>query len=51
MEAIILLTEEYSEGELSQDSHLLQLLSEVVHWISPPEAVVAAIKCGKSERY
>lgn len=32
------------------EHHLLQLLSGVIQWIDPPEAVSRAIENGKSER-
>lgn len=32
------------------EHHLLQLLSGVIQWIDPPDAVSRAIECGKSER-
>lgn len=35
-------------GQL-QEQHLLQLLSGIIQWISPPDAVSKAIECGKSE--
>jgi hypothetical protein len=30
--------------------HLLQLLSGILEWIDPPDAVSKLIECGKSER-
>ncbi|XP_057961919.1 uncharacterized protein LOC131153553 isoform X2 [Malania oleifera] len=32
-----------------QEHHLLQMLSGVIQWIDPPDAVSKAIECGKSE--
>ena len=32
------------------EHHLLLLLSGIIEWIDPPEAVAKAIGCGKSER-
>lgn len=32
-----------------QEKHLLQLLSGIIQWINPPDAVSKAIECGKSE--
>lgn len=32
------------------EHHLLQLLSGIIQWIDPPEAVSKAIECGRSER-
>lgn len=34
-----------------QEQHLLQLLSGIIPWISPPDEVSKAIECGKSERF
>jgi hypothetical protein len=33
-----------------QEHHLLQLLSGIIQWIDPPDAVSQAIEDGKSER-
>lgn len=33
-----------------QEHHLLQLLSGIILWIDPPDAVSQAIECGRSER-
>ncbi|KAF8392178.1 hypothetical protein HHK36_022520 [Tetracentron sinense] len=32
-----------------QEHHLLQMLSGIIQWINPPDAVSTAIECGKSE--
>lgn len=32
------------------EHHLLELLSGIIQWIDPPDAVSKAIECGKSER-
>lgn len=32
------------------EHHILQLLSGIIQWIDPPDAVSKAIECGKSER-
>ncbi|KAK7258637.1 hypothetical protein RIF29_24218 [Crotalaria pallida] len=36
------------EGKM-HELHLLQLLSGIVEWVDPPDAVSKAIECGKSE--
>lgn len=33
------------------EHHLLQLLSGIIEWIDPPDAVSRAIESGKSERF
>lgn len=33
------------------ERHLLQLLSGIIQWVDPPDAVSRAIECGKSERF
>ncbi|XP_068654484.1 uncharacterized protein [Aristolochia californica] len=38
-----------SDNGQTLEKHLLQILSGVIEWVNPPEAVSAAIKCGKSE--
>jgi hypothetical protein len=37
------------DGQM-QEHHLLQLLSGIIQWIDPPDAVSQAIEDGKSER-
>ncbi|KAK7337953.1 hypothetical protein VNO77_18547 [Canavalia gladiata] len=36
------------DGKL-HESHLLQLLSGIIEWVDPPDAVSKAIECGKSD--
>ncbi|XP_058213435.1 uncharacterized protein LOC131325276 isoform X13 [Rhododendron vialii] len=38
-----------SDNGQMQDKHLLQLLSGIIQWVSPPDAIANAIECGKSE--
>ncbi|KAK7827203.1 exportin-4 [Quercus suber] len=38
-----------SDNGQMHEHHLLQLLSGIIEWIDPPEAVAKAIGCGKSE--
>ncbi|XP_052200031.1 uncharacterized protein LOC127806606 isoform X10 [Diospyros lotus] len=38
-----------SDNGQMQERHLLQLLSGIIEWISPPDVVSKAIECGKSE--
>ncbi|XP_038715218.1 exportin-4 [Tripterygium wilfordii] len=38
-----------SDSALIQEHHLLLLLSGIIMWIDPPDAVSKAIQCGKSE--
>ncbi|KAJ4834159.1 hypothetical protein Tsubulata_008143 [Turnera subulata] len=38
-----------SDNEQMQEHHLLHLLSGILQWIDPPDAVSQAIECGKSE--
>ncbi|KAK0602071.1 hypothetical protein LWI29_030074 [Acer saccharum] len=38
-----------SDNGQVQEHHLLQMLSGILQWIDPPEAVVKAIKSGKSD--
>ncbi|KAH7867446.1 hypothetical protein Vadar_033517 [Vaccinium darrowii] len=38
-----------SDNGQMQDQHLLQLLSGIIQWVSPPDAIAKAIECGKSE--
>ncbi|OMO96138.1 Armadillo-type [Corchorus olitorius] len=38
-----------SDNGKMQENHLLQLLSEILQWIDPPDAVAKAIEEGKSE--
>ncbi|KAI8555438.1 hypothetical protein RHMOL_Rhmol05G0174500 [Rhododendron molle] len=39
----------YEDNGQMQDKHLLQLLSGIIQWVSPPDAIANAIECGKSE--
>ncbi|CAL1382927.1 unnamed protein product [Linum trigynum] len=38
-----------SGDEHMQQNHLLQLLSGIIHWIDPPDAIAQAIESGRSE--
>ncbi|XP_057476244.1 uncharacterized protein LOC130764171 isoform X2 [Actinidia eriantha] len=38
-----------SDNGQMQEQHLLQLLSGIIQWINPPDAIAKAINCGKSE--
>ncbi|KAH9602259.1 hypothetical protein KSS87_015420 [Heliosperma pusillum] len=39
-----------ADNELMQEHHLVQLLTGVIQWVHPPDAVAREIECGKSER-
>ncbi|KAK6911324.1 Exportin-1, C-terminal [Dillenia turbinata] len=39
----------HSDNGQMQENHLLQLLSGIIEWVNPPEAVSKAIESGKSE--
>ncbi|KAL9225514.1 hypothetical protein vseg_001428 [Gypsophila vaccaria] len=38
-----------SDNEHMQEHHLIQLLSGIIQWVHPPDAVAREIECGKSE--
>ncbi|KAK7285878.1 hypothetical protein RJT34_20662 [Clitoria ternatea] len=39
----------HSDDEKLHERHLLQLLSGIIEWVDPPDAVAKAIECGKSD--
>ncbi|XP_010265025.1 PREDICTED: exportin-4 isoform X2 [Nelumbo nucifera] len=38
-----------SDNGQTQQHHLVQMLSGIIQWIDPPDAISSAIECGKSE--
>lgn len=38
-----------SDAGVSQGNHLVQLLSGIIQWVHPPDAMAKAIECGRSE--
>ncbi|GKE97931.1 hypothetical protein Tco_0021282, partial [Tanacetum coccineum] len=40
----------FFDAGVSQGNHLLQLLSGIIQWVHPPDAMAKAIECGRSER-